>query len=69
MSRPKRKGYTVRQRNDCNRWELIIHPDLRLGIPMTYGGLYKTEEEADREGRRLMLVSVDTKKDDGKVPW
>lgn len=69
MSRPKRKGYTVRRRSDCDRWELIIHPDLRLGIPMTYGGLFRGKEEAEVEGRRLKLSGQKLRPEEEKVPW
>lgn len=67
MSRPKLKGYTVRKKKDCARWELLIHPDRRLGLPMTYGGLYRTREEAEREGRRV--VGVGNRTVEGDVPW
>lgn len=38
------KGYTIRKRNDCNRWELIVRGG--KGWPTLYGGLYLTEKEA-----------------------
>lgn len=67
MSRPKLKGYTVRERRDCNRWELFMHPDRRLGLPMTYIGLYKTKGEAEEEGKRL--AGVGNRTTAGDVPW
>jgi hypothetical protein len=52
------KGFTVRKRKDCNRFELLVHPVRKLGIPIFYGGLYKTRDEAEGAGFRALGKNV-----------
>jgi len=45
------RGFSVRKRKDCRRFELRLHPTKKC--PALYGGLYKTVEDAERIGRMI----------------
>lgn len=60
MSKTK-KGFTVRKRKDCNRFELLIHPVRKLGLKQFYGGLFNSQEEAEESGKEAVNLNVPIK--------